>query len=503
MQEDGGPSQPGRGRHVVRGLGSLTVQSILNAVLGFVLLASLVRFLPQNNYGTYSSVQVSVTIAGVFSTFGFGSSVVYFLASKSEEPNAGWGAAKAALYLTVGLSAVVSLFMVVAAPYLSAYFGKGPSLAWAFYLGALWLFTSSVATPFQAMLQGMRKYSSLAKVLLTARFVAVAIAVVGVVVFQSLAVAVVSWVAYFGLIILSVAPVVWKPLRSANPRHYYSPVMRYASLLGLAGVVSTVAGNADIVVVGGYLSLGPLGVYNAAVQISSVLSAFFVGPLIIALFAEASLSSESEEEVRLGTGLALRFSLVTLLPASLLAAAMAPQLFGLFSGSGAYAQGIPYLQLITLFYVFSAIQVIAISILQGVGRTREVLVVGAITALGEVALSILLVPGYGLAGATYSRVSMFVLGCALSLYFIRRYLPRPVGYGFLGRIVLAALVPSIPVYVLSAVVSDRVLTLVPYTLLGVALFVLGARALRLLSAEDKTYLSHLLPEGLQWLVRLI
>jgi O-antigen/teichoic acid export membrane protein len=493
-----------RGRHIVRGLGSLTVQSVLNAVLGFILLATLVRYLPQTDYGTYASVQVSVGIAGVVSGFGLGSAVVYFLASDSGEAGGSWGAAKAALYVTLTLSGAVSLVMAAAAPYLSSYFAKDASLTWAFYLGALWLFISSVATPLQTMLQGMRRYGSLASVLLGARVVSVTVAVAGVAIYHSLTAAIASQILFFALVLASTLPLVLGPLRRADPKPHYGRAMRYAYPLGLASVVGAVAGNADIVVVGGYLNLGSLGVYNAAIQISSVLSAFFVNPLITALFAEASFSSESEQELKIGTSLAIRFSLVTLLPASLLAAAMSPQLFDLFSGGRAsYLQGIPYLQLITLFYVFAAVQTVAISILQGVGRTRQVLIVGTIAALGEVGLSASLVPSLALAGAAYSRVAIFVVGCGLSLYYIRQYLPRGGGFGFLARALLASAIPAAVMYLLSVSISSRVITLLPYTMLALALFAASARVLKLLSTEDKAYLEHLLPASLTWVLKLL
>jgi O-antigen/teichoic acid export membrane protein len=492
-----------RSKTIIRGVGSLTIQSALNAVLGFVLLASLVRFLPQAEYGTYSSVQVTVGIAGVVSSFGLSFAVVRFLAPTSlDESGSGWGAAKAALYLTVALSAAVSLVLAVAAPYFSDYFSGGSSLAWAFYLGAAWVFTSSVSTQIQAMLQGMRKYTLLAKVLLGTRFVAVAIAVAGVALYHSLAIAISSQVAFGLLVFFAALPVVWGPLRRADPRPHYGAVMKYAYLLGLAGLVTAVAGNADIVVVGGYLSLGSLGVYNAAVQISGVLAAFFVIPLVTALFAETSFSSESEAEVRVGTSLALRFIMVTLLPASLFAAAMAPQLFDIFSGGGGYSQGIPYLELITLFYLFTAVQTVVIYVLQGVSKTRQVLVVGTVTAVGEVILSASLVPSFGLAGAAYSRVAMFVVGCGLSLYFIRFYL-RPVNFLFYVKALLASGIPAAVVYLLSALVSDRLITIFPYTLLGIALFVSSAKLLRLLTSEDKAFLAHLLPRRLTWIARLL
>ena len=502
MQEASAPAD-GRGRRIVRGIGALTVQNLLSAALGFVLLASLVRFLSLNDYGAYASVQVSVGIAGAFAGFGLPAAVVRFLApSSADEAGSGWGSAKAGLYLSLALAGTASIAMAAAAPFLSGYFLKGPSGAWVFYFGAAWLFTSSVSAPVQAVLQGLRRYVFLAKVLVASRVVAVSFAVAGLALYQSLEVAIASQVGYGILIIAAAIPAVLGPMRGADPGPHYSEVLRYALPLGLAGIVGVVAANADIVVVGGYLDTGSLAVYNATVQISSVLSAVFVSPLVTALFAETSLSSESREQVRQGTGLALRFSLVTLLPASFFAAAMAPQLFDLFSGGKvSYAAGIPYLELITLFFAFTAVQTISFTVLQGVSRTREVLIVGAIAAVGEVALSSSLVPSLGLAGAAYSRVAIFVVGCSLSLHFVREYLPR-VDYPFYGKALVASALPALVVYVPSVLVSSRVITLIPYTALGVAVFVLCARGLRLVSPEDKAYIGHLLPRGVQWVLRL-
>ena len=49
------------------------------------------------------------------------------------------------------------------------------------------------------------------------------------------------------------------------------------------------------------------------------------------------------------------------------------------------------------------------------------------------------------------------------------------------------------VFVLSSMVSDRVLTLVPCTILGLLLFFACARALNLFSGGDRSFVAHLLP----------
>ena len=491
-----------RARNIVRGIGAMSVQTAVSALLGFAFLGSLLRYLPTNAYGAYAGLQATLGIATIFATFGLQFAVVKFLAPSSG--NGGWGHAKAALLLTLGLSALSASVVGGLAPYLSDYFMKSPSWYWVFDLGALWLFTNAVASVLQGLMQALRRYSLLAGALLLSRFAQVGIAVAGLVYYQSLSIAIASWTIY-GVILSGVAlGVAWKSLPGAKARNSLRPVARYAAPLGVAALFTSVAATADIIVVGGYLNPTSLGIYNASVVIATVLASFFGTPLTTALFAETSFSSEAPAEVSRGLALAIRFGILTVVPASLFAAAVAPQLFGLFSGSSAvYASGIPYLQLITSFYIFATLQTIAINVLQGVGKVKEVLVVGVVTALGEIALAVSLVPSLGLGGAAVSRVTVMTLGCLLSLFFLKGYLKGALRPSFLARTLLASAIPAGVVALLTLVLSSRVLSLLPYALLGVGLFLVCSRATRLLTEEDKGFLAHLLPARLHWVLRLL
>jgi len=210
-----------RSKNIVRGIGSLSIQGVLTALLGFILFGSILRLLPFLEFGAYSSVQVSVGLASVLSSFGLGFSLVKFLAPESsQEGGPGWGAAKATLALTVLFSGVTSLAMAAAAPYLSAYFLKGPSWAWIFYLGSLWVFVTSVSGLFLAVLQGMRRYHLLAIVVLGSRVVAVAVGVGGLLLYGSLQIAVLSWVLYGAIISVFVFMLVRKSIMGASSRPY-------------------------------------------------------------------------------------------------------------------------------------------------------------------------------------------------------------------------------------------------------------------------------------------
>ena len=93
-------------------------------------------------------------------------------------------------------------------------------------------------------------------------------------------------------------------------------------------------------------------------------------------------------------------------------------------------------------------------------------------------------------------------GCGHSLYYIRKYLPS-FDSRFYARALAGSAVPFVVVHVLSFFVSDRVLASVPYTILGALLFVARAKAKKLVTQEDKAYLSHLIPGQLRWLLHLL
>ena len=106
-----------RTKNIVRGIGSLSAQGLLTSFLGFVLLASLLRFLPSHEYGAYSAVSVSVGLASTAAGFGLVPALVKFLAPKSSTPGSeGWGAAKASVLLTLLFTAAVSAALALLAP---------------------------------------------------------------------------------------------------------------------------------------------------------------------------------------------------------------------------------------------------------------------------------------------------------------------------------------------------------------------------------------------------
>ena len=194
---------------------------------------------------------------------------------------------------------------------------------------------------------------------------------------------------------------------------------------------------------------------------------------------------------------AFRFAALAVLPASLLVASVSTQLLEIFTGGGVYLLGTLTLQLIATFYVFVAVQTILLVLLQAVGKTVQVIIVGGVSAATDIGIAVLLVPHFGLAGAVTGKVAASLDGAVVSIYLARTYLKNLDKSSFYLKSSVAALIPFVIVFPLSFSISSRVLTVIPYTLLYCLLFLICAKILRLVSAEDRTFLRHTLPGPLR------
>jgi O-antigen/teichoic acid export membrane protein len=484
-------------------MGSLTIQNLATSVLGFVFVATLLRLLPQEQYGIYSAVLLSTGIASTCAIFGLNTATTRYFALLSEQDEASsWVAARKIFLLSIIFSVASTAVFLIISPFLSIYFTKGESWTWIFYLGGAYLLLSSLAAVSQGVIQGMKKYGLLAKIIFVSRIVMTVFAVAVLEVEHNIAWAIVSWLVYnvliLGLSLYFTAP---KMIR-AKGSFDYSRIMKYTVPLGVAGIITVLSSSADQVVVGGYLTPVSLGVYNAAITVSGVLGIVLLTSLTTALLPEAA-SSSIQTTIANGFRLAIRFAMLGLLPASFLMAAVAPQLLSLFTGGRGYLAGAGSLELISLFYIFSAVQTISLTMLQAIGKTKQVMIVGAIAATTDVLLAISLVPMFGIIGAAASKAAVFLIGSLISIYLLRDYAKGLDRASFYLKGVVAAMIPFAFIASLSHFVTSRLLTLVPYSICYFALFLVCIKFTKLLTEEDRNFLSYILPQSTKKYVKYL
>ena len=488
-------SQPeGRARNIVQGMGYLTAHFVANSGLGFIFLSAIIRLVPNFQYGIYSAVLVTVSIAATIGGMGLNLAATRFVAFYEGE--ASWDAARKTLLLSLLITGVTAALYLAISPLLSLYFTKSTGWTWAFLLGGGWVLTASVSNTLQGILQGLKKYAQMAKILFTTRLIMVGATIVAVYYIRSIEIPLVAWIAFYTAISIWIFLLMEKNLVRAKGDLKYSTIMRYALPLGFATIIAAFSLTSDSVIVGGYLNPSSLGIYQAAIQISTVLGVVSVTPLITALFPEIS-SSKTPADISNGVRLAFRFIAFAVLPLSLFVAAVPSQLLSLFTNGGVYLAGTLTLELIALFYVFVAIQTILLNLLQGVGKTFEVIIIGVVAASTDIGVALLLVPRFGLAGAVTSRVAVALDATFVSIYLCRRYMDRLDGWSFFTKCAVASMIPAALVFMLTTFISTSLVFLVPYALLFSAIYLVCVRQLRLLSNEDRTYLSHILPGRLR------
>lgn len=419
--------------------------------------------------------------------------------------------AKKIIVLSAITSVVASTAFFLLARYLSLYFTKSAAWSGAFEIGGLWLFTSSFSSVIQGTVQGLKKYTALAGMLFVARVAMVIFTIVGLEVTHNLFVSFYAWIIYFSILIVwsgrILAAGLWRDTeivgRDSAESLTYQDLIKYLIPLGIAGIFFVLATNVDIVIVGGDLNPASLGVYNTAVTIANVLNFVLITPLVTALLPEASFRIKNPSEVSNGMRLAIRFVILSILPASFLVAALSPQLLELFSGSTRYQSGSEPLEIIAVFYVFFAIQYVIYSILQARGGTFLVFVISAITAVTILGLSVALVPQLGLIGASIARSVSVVVGMITAWYTARDFLRNLDSPGFYAKASVSAIAPFTLLWGLTTFVSDKLWTIVPYTVIGTVLFLTLLHMLGVLTKEDKDFISSALPSSIRDRVQLL
>lgn len=497
-----------RARHIASGIRSLTIQNAVNSFLGFVFLTLLLRLLSPAEYGLYSAAALVTAVGSSVASFGLPYAATRFVAFLSRDEGQSRVVSRAVIILSVVFGSVATVVFVSLSPQISLYFTKDTDSAWIFAASGAWLLSSTMAALFQGIVQGMKRYESLAKILVGANIAIVSLTVVGLFVFDSVLVPIAAWVVYGAVITAWSLKVTGRkvlgPELDEEGGRTARQILRYSIPLGVAGIVTVATGAADPIVVGGLLTATQLGAYYAAIAISGGLGVILFTPLNTAFFPETSSNADDPGQLSVGLRLAFRYTALALIPVSFALVGMSKQMIRLFAGGGAsYLVATPSLEMMSGFFLFVAMQGILTSLLLSIGKTKQVLVIGLVTVVLDLALSVLLVPAFGLLGAATSRVVVDISGFLIAVYLTRSYLKGVADVGFQAKLFVASLLMLLVLFSMSTYLSDSALTLVPYSVVGCAVLLLCAHWLHLLTEEDKRYLRHLVPRSLRRLTNAI
>ena len=271
-------------------------------------------------------------------------------------------------------------------------------------------------------------------------------------------------------------------------------ILNFSLPVLFGGIISYGAAYSDRFVVAGLLSLSSLGVYNFALLVSSAVG-FISAPfnnILMAKFSESFGRGEKESiAVNVRTSSLLLTSLYV--PGALGIAALSPIILDLLGGVK-YASGALPLSIIMFVSSLFITQNILIQAIASVRKTG-VFLYSSTAALGSnIALSILLIPHYGLIGASLGYSSVTGVTFLVLYLFSRR--ERIVSFDVSGtaKIWLSAAVMFFIVH-LSMEEFGTVFYMLPmYAALGALIYVSMARLMKFFNKEDRESILLMFPD---------
>ena len=293
---------------------------------------------------------------------------------------------------------------------------------------------------------------------------------------------------YPAAVLISTRAIVRVPLGEA--KRILSGIIRFSVPIFITNLVGFASGWFDKIIVLGSGNLGGLGVYNVALTAYSLLMAIprSVGMAISPYYGE-KFGGGKHEDTKSMTRLASKYLALLFIPASLGLAALSRMALGLLGE--AYAQNYEILMLVAVLGVSNVIPPLLTRYLIVYERMRSYTVVRVGSVAAGIALTLVLMPGFGLLGVALAKSFSGVLLAALCVLATRNDIR--LDWNSFVKCLAASSFMAIVVYAVQ-VLMDNIYLLPAYVLLGVIIYVLAIRTLEVLSPDDVRALISVLPK---------
>lgn len=461
-----------------RGISATLLSRGVKMVANAALLVVLARFLlSPDEYGLlYLTISI-VGVARLFSDLGLGRSTARYVNEYKED-----GGGQLHHVLRVGFAVRLGLVIAVA---IAVALGRGviadlvgqPALGPYLLVGSLYLAVISFQSFFSVLFQGFSRVTlsacvgitnSISRVVFAVAFVLLGLggvgALLGYVVAAALAVVV-------GAALLYTQLYVRYEHDDEREDGLRRRILEYSIPLTATRSANTLDKRVDTILVGALAGPAAAGFYTVGKQVSAFLDvpARSIGFTVSPAYGEEKANGEYERAARMYEA-SLRYVLLLYVPAATGLLLVADPAIVLVFGQD-YAAATLVVQVMSIYVVFQAINLVTTQGLDYLGRARERAIGKGITAVGNVVLNVLLIPPYGAAGAAAATVLTFGFYVAGNVYIMHAELPVRTGRlrKTAGRVIAVSAGMAVGVALVMPHVSS-IVSLVAVVALGVVIW---------------------------------
>lgn len=200
-------------------------------------------------------------------------------------------------------------------------------------------------------------------------------------------------------------------------------LLEYSAPLTLTMGSNVINTHADRILLAVFRGPEAIAFYTLGKQISDfiILPARSLGISSSPTLGEQKVNDETEHAAKLYEEV-FRYTVAIYAPAAAGVVLIADPMIRLIFGS-AYAGAVPVLQIFSVFMFVRALNVITTDALDYLGRARMRAVAKASSSVGNIVLNVLLIPPFGIIGATVATVLTYSCYVAAQLYLITEELP--------------------------------------------------------------------------------
>lgn len=386
---------------------------VASLVISFLATAYIARNLGPKNYGELSYAISFVSLFSVFTLAGIDQILYRDIIKYPEKKNEYMGSA----FILRAIGGIAAILLCMAAAFLLT--GQNLSLYLIFLISIGYFFQAFQIINFEFLAKVQSKFPSLASTLI----------VLILNILKIIVIAMNQGVLYLALIyaLESVLYMLFylylyktKMREKISDWKFDATLARRMFLDSLPMIFSTafvlVYARIDQVIIRHMMDVSAVGLYDAAVRLSE--SWYMVpGLLVASLFpaiVNAKITSEEQYERRLGK---LGLLLVTLaLMVAAVTTVLAPHIMGILYGKE-FLGGTIILQIYIWAGIWTSISILANSYLIAENHRKVLFVSALVSMISNVALNLLLIPKFGIAGSAWATFISYALGPISMLFF--------------------------------------------------------------------------------------
>jgi len=421
-----------------RQVGYIIAANIAALLLGFIRIPILTKGLGAGLYGTWSLINVTVSLIVPFAMLGYSMSIVRFLSAEKDTGRVREDYFSACSLVFIS-GTVFSLILFFLSDYLAVAIFKDAGSSSYIKLGSVLILINSLYPVILAFFRMRRKIGLYTILNLIQDVLQIGLTVAAILLGYRLG-GVISAFIISGIMIIAIALfVIFRQTGFQRPRFSnMKSYLKWGVPLTPNSAIMWIIHVSDRYMVSYFLGVASAGIYSATYAIGQYAS-FTMAPLGIVLYPTISKSYDEGnlDETRKYLKYSLKYLMMIAIPAAFGLSILAKPLLQILT-TPEFVTGSAVVPWVAFGVVLNCFYQTCVYIIHLVGKTHITVRLLGTSAVLNVVLNLILIPRMGIVGAAIATLAAYGVLCILTLAVTRRYLKFDLNLPFIGKSILAS-----------------------------------------------------------------